>query len=392
MRLPFLLLLGLTWAAAPTPAGAQPAALPPGRGPALPPPPRPFPPAFQVDRDSPWQRTVEGRLVPKSSGVFHGRWGRWTNSLLLQATSAPVDVVVAPEAAGRILRFSLNNENVLHDPGTETPVGGHYCDLGFPPADGPVRAFFAAARQGWSSQAGWRVEVRSGRDPGTGLEIQKTLRLDPETGTLHLTQWLVNRRTAEARQSLRDHTRCPGGGFVLFPLRAAGRSRFAAGWALQRKAGDTLSYDGTTPFSPRVRVLDGVLVAQAAGDPVRLGADTDAGWVAYARGRVLFVKFFAHEKEGDYGDDGLRLEVAWDKDTVAVDPLSPRFVLARHHPQAWLSRWVLLPLAEPVTSFDQARSLAERIHTLQRNAGRLEMAALTGAMAKTALPPGEPIP
>lgn len=412
--LPSSLPLLLAWLLAAIPArgqvqiqfqGQAPANLP-GRGPALPPPPKPFPSAFRVERDSPWQRQVEGRLVPKSAGVFHGTWVGWTNSLLLQATSAPVDVVIAPEAGGRVLRFSLNGENALWDPaagggtltnpaGMSMPAGGYQCDLGPEQPRMPERRQLWSGRHAWSSPGDWRVQVRSGRDSSTGLEIQKLVRLDPETGGLHLTQWLVNRTGTELQHCLRDRTLCPSGGFVLFPLRA--KSRYSAGWALRRPAGEGFAYDGKTPFSPRVRVLDGMLIAQPGGETTHLGADTDGGWVAYAQGRILLVKFFGHDPDARQADPGNTLEVAWDGQSVELQPISPLFTLRRHRPQAWNGRWFLLPLDQPVTTFDQARALAGRIASLKGTAMRREMAGLKEglpwlAAAKTALPQGTPLP
>lgn len=341
------------------------------------PPPRPFPPGFKIDRDTPWQREVEGRLIPRSAGVFVGAWRHWTNSLLLQATNVPVDAIVAPTAGGRVLRFSLNGENILFEPadGPKAPAvaGGYQCDIGPEGRGLPERPQLVSGRHAWSSAGDWQVQVASGRDNATGVEIQKNLRLDPETGGLHLTQWLINRLPVETSLALRDRTVCPGGGFVFFPLNK--KSRHSAGWAMRRKVGEGVAFDGATPFSPRVRVLDGVLVAQAGGEATRLGADSDAGWVAYARGNLLFVKFFGYEADGNYADAGNSLEVAWDEQTVELAPCSPEVKLRQHRPYGWSGRWLLLPLDQAVASFDQARTLATRVAALREAAGKPDMAA-----------------
>lgn len=359
-----VVLLGLTWAL-PVPGQTV----------------RPFPPEFRLDRDSPWQREVEGRLTPRSAGVFVGAWRGWTNSLLLQATNPAVMAAVAPGAGGRILHFSLDGENILFDPAeagaapdgkTLLAAAGYQCDIGPESRGLPDRPQLLSGRHTWNSPGDWQVQVNSGRDAATGLEISKSIRLDPETGGLHLAQWLVNKAAGEASYCLRSRTTCKGGGFVVFPL--SKKSRYSAGWALRRKVEDKFIYDGATPFSPRVRVLDGVLVAKAEGEAVKLGADTDAGWVAYARGRLLFVNFFTHEPAGNYSDSGNSLEVSWDAQSVELEPLSPEVKLRRYHPYGWAGRWILLPLEQPVTSYDQARSLAARVQALKDAAGKLDMA------------------
>src|SRR5262249_40761411 len=152
---------------------------------------------------------------------------------------------------------------------------------------------------------------------------------------------------------------------VLLPLNK--KSRFSAGWSLRRKAATGFTFDGATPFSPNVRVLDGMLVAKAAGEPIRLGVDSDAGWVAYARETVLFVKFFAHTAEGAY-TDGNSVEVSWNAQSVELEPRSPEVQLRRFSPYGFTGRWMLLPLDKPVSSFDQARALADRIVALKNSA------------------------
>jgi hypothetical protein len=126
--------------------------------------------------------------------------------------------------------------------------------------------------------------------------------------------------------------------------------------------------------------------------------------VAYAQGRLLFVKFFGHDPDARLADPGNTLEVAWDSQCVELQPISPLFTLRRHRPQAWTGRWALLPLDQPVTTFDQARALAGRIAALQGNPVRRAMAEAAGTQtglvwlvetavpAKSALPQGTPLP
>lgn len=347
-------------------------------------PPRPFPTEFTLDQNSPWQRQIEGKLVPRSPGVFVGFYRGWSNSILLQATNDSADAIIVPDVGGRVLHYGASGENILFEPAEGAgrtldrsspgfPVGGYQCDVGPESAGLPEHPHLWQGRHTWQSPGEWTVLVASGKDSVLGVEISKSIRLDPETGALHFIQWLENKLARDTPLCLRDRTLCKGGGFVLLPLNK--KSRFSAGWSLRRKTGAGFSYDGATPFSPQVRVIEGVLVARTDGEPIRFGADSDAGWVAYARGQSLFVKFFAHTDDGAYSD-GNSVEISWDAQSVELEPRSPEVRLRRFNPYEFAGRWMLLPLDKPVTSFDQARALADRIVALKNSTGKLDVAAL----------------
>lgn len=319
-------------------------------------PVRPFPGGFQLDADSSWQRRVEGKLVPRTAGVFVGNYSGWSNCLFLQATNKTADAIIVPAIGGRVLRYALDGESILFEPPEGAgkslansrpgfPVGGYQCDIGPESAGLPDHPQLWQGRHTWTSPAEWRVRTSSGKDPATGLEMSKSIRLDPETGALHFMQWVDNKTPADLTLCLRDRTLCQGGGFVFFPVNR--KSRFSAGWSLRRKAGDKFTYDGTTPFSPKVRVIDGILVAKAEGEPLKLGADSDAGWIAYARGRLLFVKFFNWFADGTYADAGNSVETSWDAQSVELETRSPETKLRRYNPYGFAGRWMLLPLDQP---------------------------------------------
>lgn len=347
-------------------------------------PVRPFPSEFALDQNSPWQRQIEGKLVPRSAGVFVGFYRGWSNSILLQATNGSADAIIVPDVGGRVLHYGIGGDNILFEPAEGAgrtldrsspgfPAGGYQCDIGPESAGLPEHPHLWQGRHTWQSPGEWTVLVASGKDSVLGVEVSKSIRLDPETGTLHFIQWLENKLPREVTFCLRDRTLCKGGGFVLLPLNK--KSRFSAGWSLRRKTGAGFSYDGATPFSPNVRVLEGMLVARTDGEPIRFGADSDAGWVAYTRGPSLFVKFFAHTADGAYSD-GNSVEVSWNAQSVELEPRSPEVRLRRFNPYAFAGRWMLLPLDKPVTSFDQARALADRIVALKNSSGKLDVAAL----------------
>ena len=124
-------------------------------------------------------------------------------------------------------------------------------------------------------------------------------------------------------------------------------------------------YESEKPADPRVRILEGVLVAQAKALPgaseLKVGADSDAGWIAYVRGKVMFVKFFPVFPKGNYSDGGNTVEFYCSDRVAELEPLSPEVTLKSGENYSFPEQWTLIELEKEVTSYDQARALVKRI-------------------------------
>ena len=93
-------------------------------------------------------------------------------------------------------------------------------------------------------------------------------------------------------------------------------------------------------------MLGGVLVAQTGGDATRLGADSDGQWIAYARGRLLFVKYYLYSPGGHYPGGGNSVEVYFDRRVTELNPLSPETSLAPGESLIFPEKWVLHPAGQ----------------------------------------------
>ena len=212
----------------------------------------------------------------------------------------------------------------------------------------------------WMGAFDWRwdkgsLSLESAPDPSVGIQIRKRMNLDPRTGELSLTQTMKNISTQEQTYCLWDRTLCRGGGFAVVPL--GKRSRFKTGWSLLREG----AYRGDDAAHPNVQILDGVLVARAEGKSSKLGLDSDAGWIAYVRGRLLFVKYFPHFPTGPYTDGGNSVEIYFDPNVCELEPLSPEVKLRSGETYEFPERWRLITLDHEVTRAQEARELVERI-------------------------------
>ena len=310
--------------------------------------------------------------APAPVGVTVQEYRGWPGSFVLHAPEPGALVIVAPAVGGRIVHFSARGENVLWEETNSfgqtlatSPqglrVGGYQLDLG-PELREPRIPRHDALWLGPHTGVivrDYTVRVTSPPDPLTGVQLEKEITLDPDTGELGLTQRIRNLTVdREVAFCLWDRTLCNGGGFAFFPL--ARRSRFAAGWSLKSTLGDSSGYDGTKPAHPNVKLLDGVLVARCEGERTKLGADSDAGWIAYALGRQLFVKFFPHYAGGNYTDGGNSVELYFDH-RAEIEPLSPEVKLKPGEQWEFPELWRLIRLDRDVKSHADARALVKRV-------------------------------
>ncbi len=294
----------------------------------------------------------------------------WDPVIFLESPKTGIGAAVLPDVAGRIIRFDMNGENVL----LENPdsfgktlknssggfwVGGYQADIGPETRRIPPHPGLWMGKHRWEALKDGSVAVSSDPDPVLGVTLSKKISLDPETGALHLEQSMKNVSDKERSWCLWDRTLCRPGGFALVPLRE--KSRFPARWCLGRRKGDIWVYDGVSPSHPQIKVMDGVLVARTDGGEQKLGADSDAGWVAYATGRLLFVKYYPWFPEGDYTDAGLSVEVYFSSRITELEPLSPEAALKPGREYVFPEQWILLRLEEEVKTHEAARALAERI-------------------------------
>jgi hypothetical protein len=294
----------------------------------------------------------------------------WAGCLFLNASEIPVQAVIVPEVGGRIVHYSLNATNILlENSGSQGALlgaknedlflGGYQCDVAAGTGPLPAHWQLTEGRQRWQAGASFSAAVFSQPDPALGVALDKEFVLAGDTGELGLVQRLRNISGQTVQYSLADRTSCKGGGFVLVPLNK--KSRFPSRWAQARQAGGPVFYDGDHPAAPSVSVIDNVLVAQTGGDVTRLGADSDGQWIAYARGRILFVKYYLFWPGGDYSDGGNSVEVYFDRRVTELDPLSPETRLAPGASFIFPEKWLLLPLAKEAATPEEARKLVLKI-------------------------------
>lgn len=310
---------------------------------------------------------------PLISDVTQEAYGLWKNCLVLRGGDCKA--VIVPAVGGRVLSYSINGENIMFDnpaangrtllnTASNFSAGGYQLDIGPELRGVPTHTWLWQGPWSWRVPRPFTVQVASDSELSVGVQLEKEFVIDPDTGELGLTQKMRNIISNSVSFCLWDRTLAKGGGFAMFPLNSS--SRFKAGWSIrQGKRVPEFRYEGDRPSDPRVRVMDGVLVAQAtaladAGE-LKIGADSDAGWIAYARGKILFVKYFPVFAKANYSDGGNSVEFYCSERVAELEPLSPEVTLKPGEVYSFPEKWMFLELNKEVTSYDQARALVKRI-------------------------------
>jgi hypothetical protein len=304
------------------------------------------------------------------TGVVAMDYRGWEHSLVVEATDVEAKLVVAPAVGGRIVEYSLDGQNILWAPpgidgltlaaspkGFATP--GHQVDIGPELRGIPRHLLLWLGQYVGDAPRDDTVRVVSAPDPTVGVQLSKEITMEPETGALGVLHRMKNIAATNVSYCLWDRTLCEGGGYAFFPLNR--KSRFKAGWALKRKGEGRGFYDGDTPEHPNVTLFGNLLVAKCDGPASKLGADSDAGWIAYVRGRLLFVKYYPYFPKGPYTDGGCSVELFFDQGRAELEPLSPEITLKPGEQYDFPEKWTLTLLDEPVTTPQQARALARKI-------------------------------
>jgi hypothetical protein len=313
--------------------------------------------------------TARGQNSPAGDQLSTAPYSGWPEGIYLNSPETKVRAVVIPAIGGRIANYSVNGENILYEnPGARGKTlassgdffpGGYQLDLGPEIRGIPAHDLVWKGPWQWKPSGPYSLALKSDADPALGVRLWKTILFDSDNGDLGINQIVENTTNRETAFCLWDRTLCRNGGIAFFPLNP--RSRFPAGWSMRRTVEGKYVYDGTHPVVEQAKVMDGMLFTETRGLATKIGADSDAGWIAYARGDLLFVKYFPVEPKGNYTDGGNTVELYFDQAVVELEPLSGEVALPPGEKSVFPEKWSLIYLEKEVTTIEEARKAARLI-------------------------------
>ncbi len=297
-----------------------------------------------------------------SKGVYSGSYSTWPKSVFMFAREPDVQTVVVPSFGGRIVHYSLHGENVLVDSPEVGEkafyLGGHQADVQSSRFKLPAHLVLAMGKADWQHKP-YTLRILGHADPALGLTMEKDIILDHETGDLALTQRIRNISLTNVSYAVWSRTFLKAGGFAVIPLNK--KSRFEEGWLMHEVDKGSFVFDGERHVSLQVRKMDEFLVVFCDAEPTRVAADSNAQWLAYIYGDLLFVKYTPHFVGGNYSNNGNTVELYFDRDVAELQALSPEVELPPEGNYAFPEKWTITRLPKPVRSFKEAQKTAKGI-------------------------------
>lgn len=283
-------------------------------------------------------------------------YDRWDDCLEL--TNASTRLVIAPASGGRIVHYS-------RDGGPNFFLGGCQIDVG-PELEYPPRhpALWSGPYE-VEATGPLFVRLKSPKDKATGLQMVKVVELAPVGARVTLRQTMANIASKDVAYCLWDRT-MTGASYGFFELNP--KSRFPARWSMRLGENGTYSYDGETPASPRVKIVDDLLVTVPGKKMEKVAADNVAGWIAGFREGWLYVKRFPVFSDGDYADGGNSVEIWVDAagKRTEIEPLSPKVTLSPGESYTFVETWDLRRVAETIENAEEIPKLLPSVREMAR--------------------------
>lgn len=304
-----------------------------------------------------------------SQGVEKMTYLGWADSPRLSAGGRPVRAVLVPIVGGRIIHYGLSGENLLFENprvGGQTLAaqkenilaGGSWLDLWGTGSSLTERLPLVVGPWRWDSPEDHQVELSCAAEAVGGLSAERDVVMDPETGDVGVVHRVKNVSSREVTCGLWNPTVCRGPGYALLPL--ARQSLFPAKWAVQQEAGPEAPANPAVPTSAWVKALSGILVVKAGAEAIRLVTDSDAGWLAFVRGKQMLVLHY-RSRDPRAPKASVTASLYVDQQVAELGPISPKIGLRPGETFEWPIEWNLIELKREVDSFEGARALASRV-------------------------------
>lgn len=302
-----------------------------------------------------------------AKATYHG----WRNCCVI--SNGAVRAVICGDTGGRLICYALNGQNVLwederrHGDTNQTAgqavfPGGYQLDvLPWIPKD------TAGYAELWSGPAEVRitgdygVEVHGSTDSPLGFSLSKAVTMDPKTGNLEVIQRVTNHSAQPQRLALWDRTWTVAPDYVFFPLH--GRGVYENGWDFtenSKRWRDLKEILG----SGQITVRDGIFIVDYKGLDCQIVSDCEAGWLAWVRGTLMYVKRFGVAADATYPwEGGGNLSVYMSsaaKGMVELEPASPLYDLKPGETRSFTETWEVRRISAELRSAADVAEFARK--------------------------------
>lgn len=265
----------------------------------------------------------------------------WNNCYQLKNKSC--EVIICPEAGGRILKYALNGKNAIYEnPEFEGklladfqtkrsvwPDGGRF-DIG--PESIPGKLHDQIYMGKWSAivTGSLSVKITCPVPNEMGIEVTREFILSSKGSKIQVNQTMKNNTDSTIRRHFWNRTFCPAGGTVTLPVDKKS----------VHKKGYRLMNDTTVDVSQRLYQTKGKLQFKTVQPTIKMGTDSRKGWMTYLQNDLLISMYFDINKHGDYSDTENNTTIFYSNGIVTeLEPVSPTYQLLPdekvHFRQTW---------------------------------------------------------
>ncbi|MGB2869247.1 MAG: hypothetical protein WBD36_12405 [Bacteroidota bacterium] len=279
--------------------------------------------------------TPSPQLLPYSS---------WPNCLRL--FNNEIDLIATTDVGPRIIRFGfIGGQNEFIEYPEQQGVTGSTTYRSY----GGHRLWVAPETQGWTNhpdnnpvewkQDGSTLILKPPVEPGTHLQKEMRIRLDPDRNHVHITHQITNHHSLPQTLAPWAISVMAPGGCAILP-----QEPFQPHAERVLPVRPFVLWGYTQMADPRwtwgnqfVRVRQD----PNATTPQKIGARVTAGWAAYVNGDRLYIKKFAFDPVATYPDFGCNAEVFTNPRMLEVESLGALKSLARGESVTHEEDWYL---------------------------------------------------
>lgn len=247
----------------------------------------------------------------------------WNNCI--EISNLDTKVIISPQSGGRVLLYSVEDRNIMFEDyefdgymledfrkGRHWPDGARF-DIGPESIPGKLRDEPFMGIWDYRIINEYSVELSYYNDNTLGLHLKRCFRLEEESSELFIKQVSENHTDEEINRHFWGRYFCKGGGRVILPL----------------LENESWGYMGNYNCNNVVTSGKGKLCYDVTDETVKIGCNSNAGWISYIYDSLKFNVTFNIISEMDYTSTQGYTTIFYTNGRVCeIEPVSPLYKLS----------------------------------------------------------------
>lgn len=278
---------------------------------------------------------ITGTSSLSSKVVVLNEYRGWSNCI--EISNAGTRVVISPQSGGRVLCYSVENENILFEDrefdgyllenfrkDRHWPDGARF-DIGPEAIPGKLRDELFMGVWDYKIINEYTVELSFSKDNMLGLHLKRTFTLNAHSSELYIKQSARNYTEKCLNRHFWGRYFCKGGGRVVLPL----------------SDNEVWGYMGNYQ-SDKVLTNNGKLCYNVSDETLKLGCNSRSGWISYLYKDLKFEVTFKVMPQMDYSSTMGYTTIFYTNGKLCeIEPVSPLYKLSPGESFVFEQTWSL---------------------------------------------------